>query len=407
MRLLQEIGRINRTKRAMVNLGRSSSLWAALVLACGDSSQADRAQTAWEGSIDSTGTAVVVQNPPHASWPVGREWKVVPELTIGSIGGTGPDVFGRVTALAVSADGEIAVLDAQASEIRVFDARGAHVRTVGREGAGPGEFRGALSVHYDSRDRMWVPESENARYSVFDSVGNFITSFRRTAGTLIGNPGVLTSEDVLIDLSPVLLEDRVAVIPIRFDTKTESVDSLPPILLRMRPSTPSPAALVPYSSRVVLTVDLNGDFWSASTESPVLHEQAPNGDTVRVVHLPLNPVPLSQDDEDSIAAIIAAWRFPVDRGELGVGPQIIQGIYPDDAGHVFVRTRGEESSVGVQFQVIDSIGRYLGPMTSPVNFSARPRPLFRNGYVYGVVLDSLGVASVVRARIDKPGGTGQ
>lgn len=51
-------------------------------------------------------------------------------------------------------------------EVTVFDDRGAHVRTLGREGAGPGEFRGIsmADVHADS---LFVFDNGNVRLSVF------------------------------------------------------------------------------------------------------------------------------------------------------------------------------------------------------------------------------------------------
>lgn len=53
----------------------------------------------------------------------------VPEVTFGSIGG-----------IASLASGEIAVLDARATEIRVFDGEGSYLRTIARRGKGPSEF---------------------------------------------------------------------------------------------------------------------------------------------------------------------------------------------------------------------------------------------------------------------------
>jgi 6-bladed beta-propeller len=67
---------------------------------------------------------------------------------IGALDEPAPEAFGRIADLAVDAEGQIYVLDAQAAEVRVFTAQGQHVRSFGREGDGPGELRQpyALSV---------------------------------------------------------------------------------------------------------------------------------------------------------------------------------------------------------------------------------------------------------------------
>jgi hypothetical protein len=51
--------------------------------------------------------------------------------------------FGTPIQILEDADGNVYVLDSQVSEIVVFSPDGKHLRTIGREGEGPGEFRGA------------------------------------------------------------------------------------------------------------------------------------------------------------------------------------------------------------------------------------------------------------------------
>jgi hypothetical protein len=51
--------------------------------------------------------------------------------------------FGMPIQILEDEDGNVYVLDSQVSEIVVFSPDGEHLRTIGREGEGPGEFRGA------------------------------------------------------------------------------------------------------------------------------------------------------------------------------------------------------------------------------------------------------------------------
>ena len=55
-------------------------------------------------------------------------------------------IFGLITAVQVDADGRVYVLDSQLSEIKVFDTDGEMVEILGREGDGPGEFRGPADM---------------------------------------------------------------------------------------------------------------------------------------------------------------------------------------------------------------------------------------------------------------------
>ena len=55
-------------------------------------------------------------------------------------------IIGAVSDLDVLPNGEIIVLDGQAKELMVFSPDGNLVRTLGREGEGPGEIKGAVAL---------------------------------------------------------------------------------------------------------------------------------------------------------------------------------------------------------------------------------------------------------------------
>jgi hypothetical protein len=63
------------------------------------------------------------------------------------IGGEDDDeIFGVITDIIADDDGNFYLLDAQLSEIKVYSGDGEYLRTIGREGEGPGEFRGAFNM---------------------------------------------------------------------------------------------------------------------------------------------------------------------------------------------------------------------------------------------------------------------
>lgn len=62
------------------------------------------------------------------------------ELQLGAIDGPEPLQFHRVTAIAVDPDGTILVGNNDTAQVRRFRADGSYAGTLGRRGAGPGEF---------------------------------------------------------------------------------------------------------------------------------------------------------------------------------------------------------------------------------------------------------------------------
>lgn len=98
----------------------------------------------------------------------------MPEVRIGAEDGQGPDVLGRVEAVATLSTGEIAIADSRPMQLKTFDSAGRHLWSAGREGEGPGEFKsiaGLLSKHGDT---LLVLDRSPPRAILFDSEGTHI-----------------------------------------------------------------------------------------------------------------------------------------------------------------------------------------------------------------------------------------
>ncbi len=97
----------------------------------------------WKGSEQTIDETLHMMNPVK-----GMEKPASIELEeMFRVGGYDEDVlFGVVGSIMVGEDGNFYMLDTQLNEIQIFSPEGEYVRTIGREGEGPGEFRGALSM---------------------------------------------------------------------------------------------------------------------------------------------------------------------------------------------------------------------------------------------------------------------
>jgi hypothetical protein len=95
---------------------------------------------------DSAGVVIVESTAPR--WGSSGGWAVDPAvlLDLATSGSGGWHEFHRVRDATRLADGSIAVADGGSNEIRVFSAAGEFSISIGREGAGPGEFRALSSV---------------------------------------------------------------------------------------------------------------------------------------------------------------------------------------------------------------------------------------------------------------------
>lgn len=106
---------------------------------------------------------------PPALWTL----DTIPDLELHS-GAESP--FFRVRGAASSAS-RIAVADDGNSAIVVFDRSGSFLFTVGRRGAGPGEFESVSDVFLLAEDSILAFDSRLARFQLFDGGGTYVRGF--------------------------------------------------------------------------------------------------------------------------------------------------------------------------------------------------------------------------------------
>jgi hypothetical protein len=156
----------------------------AVAAACGGEQGRDRVTVR-----DSAGIRIT-----ENSWPVGWDLPACPvdaepELDIGVVEGAPEYQLYRVFDALGLNDGRIAVVNQGSSEIRFYDRRGLYDGAVGREGDGPGEFRG-LTAAWQDGDSLLAWDDELQRFSIFESDGSFVRSFQLSP-VLMNAPQVL------------------------------------------------------------------------------------------------------------------------------------------------------------------------------------------------------------------------
>ena len=82
--------------------------------------------------------------------------------------------------------------------ISVFDKNGKFLRVIGKTGAGPGEFRTAHGIEFDSKGQLVVADRHNHRIQVLTKDGKFVReydNFSRPSGLAIDKNDVIYSSD--------------------------------------------------------------------------------------------------------------------------------------------------------------------------------------------------------------------
>ncbi len=130
-------------------------------------------------NIDSTGDSVIARV--IGAVPGVAVRRLVEEVRIAP-GAEDTTLFTEISDFAVDRAGRFWVFDRPSKSIFLFGVDGKPVRRLGRDGAGPGEYRqnNGMVTRGDGGIAIW--DSQNSRVSFLDSAGAFVTSWPTPSG---------------------------------------------------------------------------------------------------------------------------------------------------------------------------------------------------------------------------------
>lgn len=88
---------------------------------------------------------------------------------------TGPGEFSAPTNVAVDADGNVYVTDTLNSRVEIFDSDGNFISTFGKAGDGPGYFFRPKGIAIDSDGHIWIADQYQDRVQVYNREGQLLT----------------------------------------------------------------------------------------------------------------------------------------------------------------------------------------------------------------------------------------
>lgn len=387
---------------------------AAIPLLAGCGSEG-RASATWTGTMDTLASGqVVVHNTERAMWPADGGWRAEPELRIGTMEGSGPDLLGEVRWLEIDPAGRIWVLEGQAQEIRIFGPDGEPVKTVGRQGGGPGEFANALHIQRGPDGRMWVVDPQNNRVSLFDTSGTFVEGKHIPGGFVIMPwPGGFDAGGFQYGPIPLPGEGLFNLGLVRYDSAFTPLDTIraptDPIEREMfelkRGEDMYWITSIPYTGGFEWHLSREGTIWAMVQDDYRLIELSRDGDTLRTVTRTFTPLPVTEADMDAARERLDDFikqGGKVDWSKIPGTKPATEDFFLDDEGNIWVQPVTTQEEQGRVFDVFDPEGRFLGSVRLPFALSMYPPPIVRGSVLYGVSEDELEVPYVVRARIVKP-----
>jgi hypothetical protein len=137
-----------------------------------------------DGQSQPASRRIVLSTPKVASQGAVLKIDERAKLEIGGRADTGATVFDHIIGVVRQSTGKIVVANGGSGELRIFDSLGRHIRTVGRLGAGPGEFRQLFALFLGPGDSLIAYDVVQG-FQVFDPLGGYhrTTSYGRSTST--------------------------------------------------------------------------------------------------------------------------------------------------------------------------------------------------------------------------------
>lgn len=251
---------------------------------------------------------------------------------IGSVDGAAEYLFGDITSVAVGPTGHVYIADRQGSTVRAYSPEGRFIAIIGAEGNGPGEFQWPNDLTFDPEGRLWVRDYQRITVlaargpdAVADSVVHTIrlpvtgTPSRRswTDGTRYYYPGGRSRDpvsyyyEVFDSLGPT--GDTVRVPPVA------NIDYLGIVFIRIGVDGFMLNGLnhAPFEPVGSWAVTPRGTIIASPGDRLDVVEVTPDGDTVRTIHLPSEPIPVPPAEREESLRVFArrldSIPVPLDR----------------------------------------------------------------------------------------------
>ena len=368
---------------------------------------------------DSAGVRIV-ENPVALAdrplWTVAAE----PVVEIGLLEGAEPYQLSQVQSARRLSDGRIVIANGGTHDLRFFDATGTHLTSAGREGEGPGEFKGLGLVVVMPGDTLAAYDWNLRRVSFFGPGGGFLRSvgFDYPAGFPIplgrfGDGAWLCSRgftfspgndgsEIVRDTVPFLVFEPSG-------TLRDSIGPFPGTEFYVRSSGHNAfASSLPFGRTTEAAV-IGDRFYAGHTERYEIIRYTPAGATELIVRLDRAPVTVTPDDlarykAERLEEADATFRQQTARN---LEEMPYPGTFPafadlmvDSDGHLWALDFSRPGDDRRHWVVFAADGRALGTVETPPGL--RVLEIGRD-YVLGVWQDDLDVEHVRLYQLDRGG----
>jgi hypothetical protein len=188
---------------------------------------------------------------------------------------------------------------------------------------------------------------------------------------------------------------------------TIALPSFTPATFNLQRGTVTTSAYVPFSARMVWTLDSTGRLWSGVSDRYRLFVHTPGGDTLFAIERPAQSISVTPTERDEALQGLDWFTSQGGRIEYNRLPKYkpeFERIHIDDLDRLWIHVPSTAMRNTSAFDIFMPDGSYRGRIIVPIPIPAFSDVVIRRDALYAVSLVADGVPQVVRVRIIPPEG---
>lgn len=295
------------------------------------------------------------------------------------IGGApdGPLAFDQVIDLKAGGGGTLVLLDRRQAQVRFYDTTGRHVRSVGRRGAGPGEFRSPTALAVAPNKTVLVHDLATARFTILRADGTVertipVVRQPRLAFNIVFD-GSFDRTGRLYMSNGVPPKERNAAVPELFGDSALVTE-------RWRPDLSRSDTLTMCGAPPAITRDPSYAPLRAGSNTLIRRESGRCSTVLARVHL----VAAAQRIPDPVRTASMKLVPEEFRIRIPCDYPAFRSLRVDDANRLWVE---RDVTSGKRFDVFASDGKALGTALAPAALDTSRPFVIAGTSLYGFVLD--------------------
>lgn len=295
--------------------------------------------------------------------------------------------------IALDGEGNLFVLDLKGYCIKKFDNEGRFLKTFGRQGEGPGEMAGPISVEIYPDGRVFLNDYMNRRFTLFDNDGEYLDSrsltdfgYRFVTNARIDANGRLYIQTTETDFADVERKTRTLLSRIDFESLTETMVDSATIRQTYSKETSQGVTMVsaPYHAALFWDVSPNGGIVVANSSDYSIKVYSPDLALRREIRYDGERRPISKKDKDEYFAefegedLVRWMQANIDFPKYQ--PYFDRLMIDSEGYALFLVGQSEDKKTQV-FDVFTPEGEFLNRASLP---RTHPNAILHRGFIYTI-----------------------